>query len=119
MSLRVARWSTGAFFLLFVLAVTWPGMLPFNQVRPLVLGLPFSMFWIALWVFLSFLVLLFLDRVEETERRAGRDDAHHAPGRPGEAQVPDSEGKDAQTPRAERPSGGDGDAGQPPREEGD
>ncbi|MBT8396432.1 MAG: DUF3311 domain-containing protein [Gemmatimonadetes bacterium] len=59
------------FFVLFVLAVTWPGMIPFNRIYPLVFGLPFSMFWIALWVFASFLVLLLVDR---TEGRAREED---------------------------------------------
>jgi len=52
------------FFLLFLLAVTWPGMIPGNRIFPLVLGLPFSMVWIASWVVLSFLVLILLDREE-------------------------------------------------------
>ena len=66
------------FFLLFALAVTWPGMLPFNRIEPLVLGLPFSMAWIALWVALSFVVLLMLDRVEERSDSGGpiRDGAN-------------------------------------------
>ena len=68
MGVRWVRRGTALFFVLFVLAVTWPGMLPFNQIHPLVLGLPFSMFWIALWVFCSFLVLLFVDRVEGRSR---------------------------------------------------
>ena len=49
------------FFLLFLLAVTWPGMTLGNRILPLVLGLPFSMVWIASWVVLSFLVLIVLD----------------------------------------------------------
>jgi len=57
-----------AFFLLFLLAVTWPGMLPFNRIEPLVLGLPFSMAWIAFWVLLAAGVLYLLERVEERKR---------------------------------------------------
>ena len=68
MSVRRVRWGAALFFLLFVLAVTWPGMLPFNRIHPLVLGLPFSMFWIALWVLGSFLVLLLVDWVEGRAR---------------------------------------------------
>ena len=68
MDVRWVRRGAAVFFILFVLAVTWPGMLPFNRVHPLILGLPFSMFWIALWVFCSFLVLLFVDRVEGRHR---------------------------------------------------
>ena len=68
MNVRWVRRGAALFFLLFVLAVTWPGMLPFNRIHPMVLGLPFSMFWIALWVFCSFLVLLVVDRVEGRNR---------------------------------------------------
>lgn len=68
MTVRRVRWLAALFFLLFVVAVTWPGMLPFNRIRPLVLGLPLSMFWIALWVFCSFLVFLMVDRIESRAR---------------------------------------------------
>lgn len=71
MTVRGVRWGASIFFVLFVLAVTWPGMLPFNRTNPKVLGLPFSMFWIALWVFMSFLVLLLVDRVEGRSRGGG------------------------------------------------
>jgi hypothetical protein len=78
MSLRTARAGAAVFFLLFLVFVTWPGMTPFNRIHPLVFGLPFSMFWIALWVFLSFLVLVAVDRVEERGIDAGGK-----PGNPG------------------------------------
>ena len=68
MYVRWVRRGAALFFLLFVLAVTWPGMLLFNRIHPLVLGLPLSMFWIALWVFCSFLVLLLVDMVEGGNR---------------------------------------------------
>ena len=72
MNIRLARWGAALFFVLFVLAVTWPGMIPFNRIHPMVLGLPFSMFWIALWVFASFLVLVLVDRVEDRSRDGDR-----------------------------------------------
>jgi len=62
------RILTVAFYAAFVLAVTWPGMIPFNRIRPLVLGLPFSFAWVVFWVVGSLVVLLALDRVEKTER---------------------------------------------------
>ncbi len=43
-------------------------MIPFNRIRPLVLGLPFSFFWVVMWVVGSLLVLFALDRVEKRER---------------------------------------------------
>ena len=68
-NIRLVRRGAAIFFICFVLAVTWPGMIPFNRIHPMVLGLPFSMFWIALWVFCSFLVLLLVDRVEGRARK--------------------------------------------------
>jgi hypothetical protein len=64
MNVRWVRRGAAVFFVLFVLAVTWPGMLLLNRIHPLILGLPLSMFWIAAWVFCSFFVLLLVDRVE-------------------------------------------------------
>jgi hypothetical protein len=61
------RWIRGGailFFLLFAVGVTWPGMMLGNRIFPLILGLPFSMVWIASWVGLSFFVLVILDRTE-------------------------------------------------------
>lgn len=72
MSVRWARRGAAVFFVLFVLAVTWPGMLLFNRIYPLILGLPLSMVWIALWVFASFFVLLAVDRIEASARRRER-----------------------------------------------
>ena len=69
MSVRGIRLGAALFFVLFVLAVTWPGMLAFNKIEPKVFGLPFNMFWIASWVFLSFLVLLLVDWVEGRARK--------------------------------------------------
>jgi hypothetical protein len=69
MSIRWVRLGACAFLLCFAAAVTWPGMVPANRIEPLVLGLPFSMAWIALWVVLSFLVLLLVDRLEGKARR--------------------------------------------------
>ena len=68
MSVSLARFLTALFFALFVLAVTWPGMVPFNRIEPLVLGLPFSMVWIAGWVLASFFVLLLVDWAEGLNR---------------------------------------------------
>lgn len=65
------RWIRGGailFFLLFVVAVTWPGMIAGNRIFPLVLGLPFSLVWIASWVLISFLVLVILDGAEARNR---------------------------------------------------
>lgn len=73
MTLPRVRWATALFFLLYTVAVTWPGAVPFNRIRPLVGGLPFSMVWVALWLVLSFGVLIVLDRFEtrDEDERGG------------------------------------------------
>ena len=70
MSLRLARTLTGVYFGLMLVAVTWPGLVPFARVQPLILGLPFSMAWIAAWIAGSVMVLFLLDRVEKRYRDA-------------------------------------------------
>jgi hypothetical protein len=60
MSPRGARRLTMAFFLAYTIALTYPGVLPFNRARPFVLGVPFTLFWVALWVVLAFGVFLAL-----------------------------------------------------------
>lgn len=73
MSVRMARALMTGFFVLFAAAVMWPGYVPFNRIRPLVFGLPFSMVWVALWVLAAALVLWGLDRVEARERGPASD----------------------------------------------
>jgi hypothetical protein len=75
-SLRTARILTALYFAGMLFCVTWPGMTLFSQVYPLVLGLPFSLAWIAGWIAGSVLVLSLLDRVEKRARDA---DAAPAP----------------------------------------
>ena len=70
MTIRWIRRGVFLFFLLFILAVTWPGMTLGNRTFPLILGLPVSMVWIASWVVLSFLVLVAVDVLEGKERTA-------------------------------------------------
>lgn len=74
------RWAVAVFFLAYAAAVTWPGALPLNRIRPLILGMPLSMVWVAAWLVLSFGVLLVLDWMEtrEEDRRGG--DGGEAPG---------------------------------------
>ena len=69
MSIRWIRGGAILFFLLFILAVTWPGMTIGNEIFPLVAGLPRSMVWIASWVVLSFMVLVILDLAEGRARQ--------------------------------------------------
>jgi hypothetical protein len=50
------------FFIVYAIAVTYPGVLPFNRARPFVLGLPFSMVWVTLWIVLGGVVFWLLER---------------------------------------------------------
>jgi hypothetical protein len=68
MKLGTARFLTGLYFALMLVFVTWPGMVPFARIRPLLLGLPFSFAWVAAWVLGSVFVLLAIDRVERRYR---------------------------------------------------
>jgi hypothetical protein len=71
--LRTARTLTGAYLVAALVFVTWPGLIPFARIEPLVLGLPFSMAWIAGWVIGVLVVLVLLDRVEKRYRDGGDD----------------------------------------------
>ena len=53
-----------AFYAVAVLGVTWPVYSWFSRPRPIVLGMPFSLFYLACFVVASFLVLLALFRWE-------------------------------------------------------
>ena len=61
------RAFTGFFFAAFLVAVTWPGFIPFNRVTPRVLGFPLSFAWPALWVVAAFVVLVLLDWSESRD----------------------------------------------------
>ena len=51
-----------AYFLIMTVAVTFPGILPFNRVRPLVFGIPFVFAWVLAWVAVSTLAFYVLYR---------------------------------------------------------
>ncbi len=62
MSEPILRRLTQAYVVLFAVATTWPGAVPANRVEPLILGLPFNLAWVAMWVVLGFVLLVLLDR---------------------------------------------------------
>ena len=49
-----------AVFLLNLLAVTWPVLIPFRSPEPLVFGLPLSMAWPIAWILIGWVMLLVL-----------------------------------------------------------
>ena len=52
--------SVLVFFVLILLAMIWPVVTLFSHARPLVLGMPFFLFYLAVLLLGSFLVLLSL-----------------------------------------------------------
>lgn len=53
------------YFIVVVLATVWPIYLIGNRVEPYVLGMPFSMFWIAMCVMAGLVGMIFLYRFEK------------------------------------------------------
>lgn len=75
-----------AFYLATTVGLVWPAYAAFADIRPLVLGVPFSLFYVVLWVVASFLVLLGVYLWEDRrERDEGAPDAAGASGKPGPA----------------------------------
>jgi hypothetical protein len=50
------------YFITMGIAVTFPGIAPFNTIRPLVLGIPFVFAWVLSWVAGSVLIFFVLYR---------------------------------------------------------
>lgn len=53
------------YFVAMAVAVTFPGVIPFNRIRPFVLGVPFVLVWYLAWVTGALLVFLALYRTED------------------------------------------------------
>ena len=99
-TLRRVRRFVVAFFLVMTVAVTWPGMVPFNRIRPLVLGLPLSLVWPALWIVAGCAVLFVLEWAWERAEaeRAGASGGMGGPPSPGsKPQGPPGVGADGGT----------------------
>lgn len=71
MSVRTVRALVAAYFVLMLLATTWPGMLVATRIRPLIAGLPFAFAWVAAWIVGAVFVLWGLDRSERRTRSGG------------------------------------------------
>ncbi len=54
----------GIYFLICLLAITWPFLKLANHIYPLILGMPFLMFWFVLWNFIIVIGLVLLYRLE-------------------------------------------------------
>ncbi|MDW7669841.1 MAG: hypothetical protein SCJ93_13540 [Bacillota bacterium] len=42
------------YFVICILATMWPIYIIANRIYPMILGMPFSMFWVAFWIGLLF-----------------------------------------------------------------
>jgi TRAP-type C4-dicarboxylate transport system permease small subunit len=85
MSVRNLGRIAVAYSVIGAIALTWPGMLPFSRSVPRVLGLPFSVFWVAAWAGLGFIVLFVLERAITRAENASAGDADAADANAGEA----------------------------------
>lgn len=52
------------YFLICLLAMIWPGATLANRIDPMILGLPFFIFWYLLWSFLTFIGLVICYRAQ-------------------------------------------------------
>ena len=68
-SIRTVRLVVATYIVVFLLATVWPGAVLFNHVQPLILGLPFNLFIIALLIVgaLGMLAMLYVSE----QRRDG------------------------------------------------
>jgi hypothetical protein len=55
------------YFGVCTLAMVWPGALIANRIEPMVLGLPFFIFWYVLWIFILVVGLVIAYRLEASE----------------------------------------------------
>ncbi|WP_163575519.1 hypothetical protein [Halomonas faecis] len=55
------------YFLLCTLSMIWPGALIANRIEPMVMGLPFFVFWYIAWVFAMFVGLVICYRRESAK----------------------------------------------------
>jgi hypothetical protein len=57
------------FFAVYLLALTFPGIEPFNRIEPFVLGIPFSFAWVIAWVVLGWIALAWRYAADRRGRR--------------------------------------------------
>ncbi len=57
MRIRLVPTLAVLYYAAMIFFVTYPGYVPFDRIRPFVLGMPFSMFWQVCWIVGAGLVL--------------------------------------------------------------
>jgi hypothetical protein len=55
------------YFLVCVLAMIWPGATLANRIDPMIIGLPFFMFWYLAWLVVLFIGLIICYNTEEDD----------------------------------------------------
>ncbi|MBF8999928.1 DUF3311 domain-containing protein [Vibrio sp. CAIM 722] len=55
------------YFLICTLAMIWPGATLANRIEPMILGLPFYLFWYLAWLMVTFIGLVICFRTEEDD----------------------------------------------------
>ena len=64
MNVRSARRLVVCYLVAYTILLTFPGVVPFNAIQPMVLGMPFNFFWLLLWIVLTPLCMWAAYRVE-------------------------------------------------------
>jgi hypothetical protein len=59
---RSAVWIAAVYFVAMAVAITFPGIRPFNTIRPFVFGIPFVFAWVLSWVLGALVVFAILYR---------------------------------------------------------
>ncbi len=59
---RNAVWIAMVNFTAMAIAITFPGIRPFNTIHPLILGIPFVFAWVLSWVAGSVVIFFLLYR---------------------------------------------------------
>ena len=57
------------YFLVCVLALIWPGATIANRIDPMIMGLPFFIFWTLVWLFMCFIGLVICYNIEGGETK--------------------------------------------------
>jgi len=74
MRIRLVPTLAALYYVAMIFFVTYPGYVPFDRIRPFVLGMPFSMFWQVMWICGAIFVLAGVFFWEKG-RRADRQDS--------------------------------------------
>ena len=59
---RTAKYIAFVYFTAMAIALTFPGITPFNTIRPFVFGVPFVFAWYLMWILGALLVFTLLHR---------------------------------------------------------